>query len=81
MEARINVLKCRYEKFYIVPDYETEQDGKQIAEVFKDLPILTGGSGLLAYVLQSNALLHSKKKSAPKTRTDYFAMWKLFGCY
>ncbi|MCR0264062.1 four-carbon acid sugar kinase family protein [[Clostridium] innocuum] len=58
---RINVLKCRYEKFYIVPDYETEQDGKQIAEVFKDLPILTGGSGLLAYVLQSDALLHSKK--------------------
>ena len=48
----IHALKCEYEKFYIVPDYETEQDGKRIAEAFKDLPILTGGSGLLAHVLQ-----------------------------
>ena len=43
----IHALKCRYERFYIVPDYETEQDGIRIAEAFKELPVLTGGSGLL----------------------------------
>ena len=62
----IHALKCEYEKFYIVPDYETEQDGKRIAEAFKDLPILTGGSGLLAHVLQNDAFLHSEKNQIRK---------------
>ena len=44
-----------------MPDYETEQDGIRIAEAFKELPVLTGGSGLLPYVLENDALLIRKK--------------------
>ena len=33
--------------FYIVPDYETEEDGRRIAELFGDMDFITGGSGLL----------------------------------
>lgn len=62
-----------------MPDYETEQDGIRIAEAFKELPVLTGGSGLLPYVLENDALLHPEK-SDTETR-GRFAMWKLFGCY
>lgn len=35
---------------YLVPDYETDEDGKRIAEAFGDLPLLTGGSGLLKFL-------------------------------
>jgi len=33
--------------FYVVPDHEDDQDSKRIVEVFGDLPLLTGGSGLM----------------------------------
>lgn len=33
--------------FYLVPDYETDEDGRAIAEKFWKLPLLTGGSGIL----------------------------------
>ncbi len=36
----------KYGKFYLVPDYENEEDGKRIAELFGDLGLLTGGSGI-----------------------------------
>ncbi|WP_306543035.1 3-oxo-tetronate kinase [Anaerotignum sp.] len=34
--------------FYIVPDYVNDENGTKIAEVFGDLTVLTGGSGILA---------------------------------
>lgn len=36
--------------FYVIPDYETEQDAKKIAEVFGKKKVLTGGSGILQYL-------------------------------
>ena len=36
-------------KFYLVPDYETEEDGRAILAAFPDLRLYTGGSGLLEY--------------------------------
>ncbi len=36
------------EHFYIVPDYITDEDGIKISEVFGDIGVLTGGSGILA---------------------------------
>lgn len=36
------------EHFYIVPDYVNDENGTKIAEVFGDLTVLTGGSGILA---------------------------------
>lgn len=38
------------EHFYLVPDYETEEQGRKIAEVFGNLKFLTGGSGLVAHL-------------------------------
>ena len=33
--------------FYLIPDYETDEDGEKIAKSFGHLPFLSGGSGLL----------------------------------
>lgn len=38
------------EHFTLVPPYATDQDGARIAEVFGDMPLLTGGSGLLQHL-------------------------------
>lgn len=38
------------ERFYLVPDYYDDDCAKAIAEHFKDLKILSGGSGLLEYL-------------------------------
>ena len=37
-------------RFYLVPDYETDEDGVKISEAFKDLKLLSGGSGLLEHL-------------------------------
>ena len=40
--------KPEYTKpFYLIPDYETDEDGEKIAKTFGHLPFLSGGSGLL----------------------------------
>ncbi|MCD8083962.1 MAG: four-carbon acid sugar kinase family protein [Clostridiales bacterium] len=38
------------EPFYLIPDYVTDEDGAAIAQSFGDLPLLTGGSGLLEFL-------------------------------
>lgn len=37
-------------RYYLVPDYENEHDAKLLAEQFGESRLLTGGSGLLAYL-------------------------------
>ena len=70
MKQTIHALKCEYEEVYIVPDYETEQDGKRIAEAFKDLPVLTSGSGLLAHVSYRMMLFAFWKNQIREARAD-----------
>jgi uncharacterized protein YgbK (DUF1537 family) len=41
--------------FYVVPDYETDGHGRQIAALFGDCRLLTGGSGLLAHLAERHA--------------------------
>lgn len=36
--------------YYLVPDYENKEDGKLIYDMFKDLKVLSGGSGLLEHL-------------------------------
>ncbi len=76
----IHALKCRYERFYIVPDYETEQDGIRIAEAFKELPVLTRGIRSASLCLRERCFAASGKKSDTEARADDSAMWKLLGC-
>ena len=35
------------EKFYLIPDYVKDEDAAKIAEVFGDMKVLSGGSGIL----------------------------------
>lgn len=40
------------EHFYVVPDYETDEQGRKIVEVFGKLKLLTGGAGLLTHIAE-----------------------------
>jgi 3-dehydrotetronate 4-kinase len=40
----------KHSPFYIIPDYEKEEDAEQLVELFGELKLITGGSGL-AYPL------------------------------
>jgi 3-dehydrotetronate 4-kinase len=51
VQTIINECLSKNQKFYIVPDYNTEEDGKMIGQLFNELPVLSGGSGLLEYLL------------------------------
>lgn len=44
------VERCRKRcgRFYLIPDYETDEDAERIVALFGDLPLLTGGSGLMS---------------------------------
>lgn len=50
IESQIRKWEKEHSRFYLVPDYETEEDGKRIAKVFGREKLLTGGSGLLAHL-------------------------------
>lgn len=43
----IDRLQEMYERFYLVPEYQTDEDAKRIMELFGSLKLLTGGSGLM----------------------------------
>jgi uncharacterized protein YgbK (DUF1537 family) len=48
--ARVEEFGEGKEHFYVVPDYEDEAQGDKIAEVFGELRLFTGGSGLLGHL-------------------------------
>ena len=56
-EPRLSKLlqsyKEQYQKFYLIPDYVTDADGEAICSAFGNLPLLSGGSGLLAHLFHS----------------------------
>lgn len=43
----IDGLAKKYSHFYLIPDYYEEEHAERIAACFGDLPVLTGGSGLM----------------------------------
>ena len=66
--------------FYVIPDYETEEDGDKVAAEFGDLKFLTGGSGLLKplgkYLLDKNnrkQMKRDKEKKYDFTKVALFA--------
>lgn len=48
--------------FYVVPDFSTDEDAELICSVFGDLPLLTGGSGLMEPLASKKACA----KKAPR---------------
>lgn len=55
---------------YLVPDYETDEDGARIASAVAELPLLTGGSGLLAPLAEIWAARLHGKTAPPKSGTQ-----------
>lgn len=53
LKERVEGLVRAHTHFYLVPDYESEEDGVLIAQFFGSLPFLTGGSGLLQHLGRS----------------------------
>lgn len=51
LAEKVRQLSLKNKKFYLVPDYESDEDGKNIARQFKELPLVSGGSGLLEFIL------------------------------
>jgi uncharacterized protein YgbK (DUF1537 family) len=54
----ISILSNTYDHFYIVPDFSKDEHGKRIIELFGNLPLLTGGSGLMTAI--GNRILQRK---------------------
>ena len=44
---RIDNFSKEHEHFYVIPDYMNEEHAKKIVELFGDLDLLTGGSGIM----------------------------------
>lgn len=55
-DCQIDELGKLNQHFYLVPDYASDEDGKLIGERFKHLKFLTGGSGLLEFILNRDEL-------------------------
>lgn len=46
----LETLKAEHPHFYIVPDYQSYEDGGNIARLFKHCKVLSGGSGILEHL-------------------------------
>jgi 3-dehydrotetronate 4-kinase len=58
VNEQIAKLQSRQHHFYVIPDYETEEDAEKLVQFFGELKLITGGSGLaypLAKMHQENA--------------------------
>lgn len=55
-------IKSKHSQFYIVPDYEKDVDAENLVQLFGDLKLITGGSGL-AYPL---AKMYKKNDEADR---------------
>ncbi|NQD67317.1 four-carbon acid sugar kinase family protein [Bacillus haikouensis] len=58
VNERISRIIAEHSHFYIIPDYETEEDAEKLVQLFGELKLITGGSGLaypLAKMYKENA--------------------------
>lgn len=65
---QIEAFGADKEHFYVIPDYETEEDARRILALFGDLPILSGGSGLMEKIGEKYAdMVKAQKGQIPQT--------------
>lgn len=62
-EVEIEEWKLKNRRFYIVPDYENDVDAKYIVDIFGVRRLLTGGSGLLEFLLPRKETIIESNKS------------------
>lgn len=66
--------------FYLIPDYRKDEDGERLAMVFGELPLLTGGSGLLEHLARQWMKKMQEKASFPESRTQGAALLLAGSC-
>lgn len=54
----VNNFAKNHKHFYVIPEYATDEQGKKIVDVFGDLKLLTGGSGLLEFLADKYTQLY-----------------------
>lgn len=64
LRKKISAFEKENDHFYIIPDYVDNRDAGRIAELFGDLKILTGGSGLLPELVK---YYHQEPNTGKKT--------------
>lgn len=67
-KENIKEWKKKEEHFYVIPDYKETEDAKKIVELFGELPILSGGSGLLEELAHKYAEKCAGKVKSEKTQ-------------
>lgn len=73
--ARLEALKASNPHFYIVPDYQSYEDGENIARLFKHCKVLSGGSGILEHLekrSQKGILLAGSCSKATLNQIDMY---------
>ena len=68
IEEEIAEYSRASEHFYLIPDYETDEDGKLIVECFGHLKLLSGGSGLLEFLAPRYHENVREKYNSPSSR-------------
>lgn len=66
LQQTIDQLQRKNDHFYLVPDYENNTDAENIVSSFRNLPLLTGGSGILEVLASSYLNRNPKKKSSSR---------------
>jgi len=67
IKSIIKEYKKKNKHFYVIPDYADRHDGERITELFKNLPFLTGGSGLLEGLARAYSMDYNIAKDAIKS--------------
>lgn len=71
----LDTLKQDYPHFYVVPDYQSDEDGQNIARLFRDCKICSGGSGILEHLekrIQKGILLAGSCSKATLNQIDVY---------
>lgn len=75
LQEKLAALQKSGERFYLVPDYCTPDDGKRIAALFDALPLWTGGSELLMHFAagqtQATGQTHRTVYAAAKSKSTH----------
>lgn len=75
-----NEHKIDGQPFYIIPDYINPEDGETISNIFYQLPLLTGGSGLLEPLAKIWIEKLSSESMIPESATDGKALLLAGSC-
>ncbi len=70
----------KLDRFYVIPDYQSDQDGERIAGLFGHLPLLTGGSGLLMPLARRLCASSEQKIVLPDSEADGPALLMAGSC-